>query len=282
MLARRTRQGALALIALLASFSAPAEGQVADFRARDRGGNGIPSSQFATFIEEGEIIFYPYYEYYRDDDAEYKPSELGYTDNVDYFGRYRAHEGLLFLGYGISGRLHVELEAAVITAKQERADDDTSDFPAVGIEESGLGDVEAQLRYRFREETDGSPEVYGYFETVFPLQEKNTLIGTSAWEFQYGMGLARSFSFGTMIFRGAVAWADGSPEIGEYAVEYVRGLSDFLRLYGAVEGSEDEVEFITEVQVHFTPNIRLKLNNALGVTKKAPDWAPEVGLMFSF
>jgi hypothetical protein len=176
----------------------------------------------------------------------------------------------------------VELEAAVITAKQERASDDTSNFPAEGVEESGLGDVEAQLRYRFREETDGAPEVYGYFETVFPFQRHRKLIGTSSWEFQYGTGLARSFSFGTMTLRGSVAWADGSPEIGEYAVEYIRGVSNHLRVYGAVEGSEDEVELITEAQIFFTPAIRLKLNNAVGLTKKATGWAPEIGLMLVF
>lgn len=31
-----------------------------------------------------------------------------------------------------------------------------------------------------------------------------------------------------------------------------------------------------------TPNISLKLNNAVGVTSKATDWAPEIGVMISF
>ena len=276
-----TRAGALVLVTLALSARAMS-GQVADVQERDRGGHGIPSSQFGTFIEEGDFLVYPYYEHYRDKDAEYKPSEMGYVGDVDYFGRYRAHEGLIFLGYGVSSRLHLELEAAVITAKQERASDDTSNFPAEGVEESGLGDVEAQARYRFREEADEAPEIYGYFETVFPFQRNRKLIGTSSWEFQYGMGLARSFGFGTMTLRASVAWADGSPEIGEYAVEYIRGVSDWLRLYAAVEGSEDEVELINEAQLFITPRIRIKLNNAVGITRKAPGWAPEVGVMFVF
>lgn len=278
---RGLQTGALVVVAQLIAVSALCA-QVADIQMRDRGGSGIPSSQFATFIEAGDFVFYPYYEFYRDKDAEYKPSEMGYVGDVDYFGRYRAHEGLIFLGYGVSSRLHVELEAAVITAKQERASDDTSNFPAEGVKESGLGDVETQLRYRFREETEKAPEVMGYFETVFPFQRQRRLIGTSSWEFQYGMELARSFSFGTMTLRGSVAWADGSPEVGEYAVEYIRGVSEHLRLYGAIEGSEDEVELIGEAQIFFTPAVRLKLNNALGLTKKATGWAPEIGLMLVF
>jgi hypothetical protein len=237
---------------------------------------------FATFIEAGDFVVYPYYEYYWDNTAEYKPSELGYSANVDYFGRYRAHEYLLFLGYGITDRLHVELEAAGISARQEKGREDTSDFPAAGVEESGLGDVEAQLRYRWREETDERSEIFGFFETVFPFQKDYSLIGTTTWEFQYGMGWVRSRSWGTTIVRAAIGWAEGAPELGEYAVEYVRGLSDWLRAYGAIEGSEDEVELITEFQVLFTPGIKLKLNNALGLTKKAPGWAPEVGVMFTF
>jgi hypothetical protein len=42
------------------------------------------------------------------------------------------------------------------------------------------------------------------------------------------------------------------------------------------------VEVIGEAQVFLTPNIFLKLNDAFGATSKATDWAPEVGLMFSF
>ena len=108
------------------------------------------------------------------------------------------------------------------------------------------------------------------------------LIGTSVWELKYGMGLARSNSWGTMILRGGVAWADDAVELGEYALEYVRGVSDRLRIYTGVEGSEDEVVLITEAQLFFTPDIKLKLNSAFGLTRKAPGWAPEVGVMFVF
>jgi hypothetical protein len=267
---------------LFALSPTPVHAQLEVYRDRDRGGAGIPASQFGTFIARGDLLVYPYYEYYLDNNAEYKPSELGYVGDTDYFGRYRAHEGLLFVGYGVSDRLHVEVEAAVITARQERAVDDVSTFPATGLEQSGLGDVEAQLRYRWREESSGAPEVYGYLESVFPLQNEGDLIGTSSWEFAYGMGMARSSSWGTTIVRAAIGWAGGAAELGEYAVEYVRGVSERVRLYGAVEGTEDEVELITEAQLFVTSNVRLKLNSALGLTKKAPGWAPEVGLMIRF
>lgn len=273
----------LLLVSLLTAKPMALSAQVADVQERDRGGSGVPSSQFATFVEAGELAVYAYYEYYRDKDAEYKPSELGYTGDVDYFGRFTGHEGLLFLGYGFTSRLLLEPEAALISSgHQEKAGNDTSDFPDAGVRESGLGDVESQLRYRWHEETDTSPEIFSYFETVFPFQRDHTLIGTSSWEFQYGMSVARSFALGTIVLRGSVAWAEGSPEIGEYAAEYVRGVSNRLGLYGAVEGSEDEVELITEAQIFMTPAIKPKLNNAVGLTKKAAGWAPEVGMMFVF
>ena len=251
-------------------------------RSRDRG-PGVPTSMFGTYIEEGEILFYPFVELYVDGDAEYSPDELGYGLDEDFRGRYRATEALIFLGYGISDRLAVELEAAVITARQEKAADDPSAMPA-RIEESGLGDVEGQLRWRWSGETERRPELFSYFETVFPLQKGKRLIGTQAWEFKLGSGVVRGFSWGTATVRAAVEYdgEDGSVALGEYAVEYLKRISPRLRVFSGIEGSEDEVELITEAQLFLRPDVVLKLNNAFGVTSKATDWAPELGILLSF
>jgi hypothetical protein len=66
------------------------------------------------------------------------------------------------------------------------------------------------------------------------------------------------------------------------AVEYLRRLSSQWRFYGGLEGSQDEIEAITEIQWHFASFACLKLNTAFGVTSKATDFAPEVGVLFSF
>ena len=74
---------------------------------------------------------------------------------------------------------------------------------------------------------------------------------------------------------------DSAPEMGEYAVEYLKRLSPAWRIYLGVEGDQDEIEAITEVQWHITDYLFFKLNNSFGITSKATDWAPEVGLMFT-
>ena len=125
---------------------------------RDRG-EGIPLSMFGTYIRKGEFIVYPYYEYYYDQNGEYKPAELGYALDRDFRGRYRAHEGLIFLGYGLTDRVAVEFEAAVITATQYKSEDDPSNMPDK-LKESGLGDVESQLRWRWSRETLRRPELF--------------------------------------------------------------------------------------------------------------------------
>ncbi|MGH2611388.1 MAG: hypothetical protein ACRDHF_20110, partial [Tepidiformaceae bacterium] len=107
---------------------------------RDRG-TGLPTSMFGTFIQRGHVLLYPFFEYYHDDDFEYKPAELGYGLDQDFRGKYRASEGLIFVGYGLTDWLAIEFEAAVITATLEKSPSDTSATPAK-IEESGLGDVE--------------------------------------------------------------------------------------------------------------------------------------------
>jgi hypothetical protein len=269
---------ALAVPALL-----PAAGRGDSFDPlRDRG-PGIPTSMFGTYVRPGELLVYPFFEYYRDKDAEYSPAELGYGLDQDFRGRYRASEGLIFLGYGVSDRLAIEFEAAVISARLERSPDDPSGVPPV-IEESGLGDVEGQLRWRWANESGGRPEIFSYFETVGPTQDSGSLIGTSDWEFKLGTGFIRGLSWGTVTARAAAEYdnAESAFELGEVALEYLRRLSPMWRVYGGVEGAQDEVELIAEAQWQVTERVVVKLNNAFGVTSKATDWAPEVGVLFSF
>jgi hypothetical protein len=238
---------------------------------------------FGVSVDAGELLVYPFVEYYHDANAEYSPEELGFGLDVDFRGRYRATEGLLFLAYGFSTRLAVELEAAVITARQDKAPEDPTGVPA-RIEESGLGDVEGQIRWRWARENDRRPEVFSYFETVFPLQKDRLLIGTPAWEFKLGTGVSRAFTWGTLSLRLAAEYdgAEKVVEAGEYAVQYLKRVSPAARVFLGVEGSQDEVEVIPELQWYLRPNLLLKMNSAFGATSKATDWAPEVGLMFSF
>ena len=44
---------------------------------RDRG-SGVQTSLFGTYVREGELLIYPFYEYETNDAEEYHPSELGF------------------------------------------------------------------------------------------------------------------------------------------------------------------------------------------------------------
>ncbi len=246
-------------------------------------GTGIPSSMFGTYIEKRQLLLYFYYEYYYDTDMEYEPAEFGHELELEHKAKYTAHEGLIFLGYGITDRLAIELEAAVISARLEKDRDDPSDMPDV-MEESGLGDVESQLRWRWFEENEKRPELFSYFETVFPLQKDRRLIGTSDWEFKLGVGTVKGFAWGTTTLRLAAEYsrAEDKFELGEYAVEYLKRISRSLRLFAAVEGTQDELELIAEAQLHLRRRAVVKLNCGIGLTPKATDLAPEVGIMFVF
>src|SRR5262245_20423896 len=242
---------------------------------KDRG-TGVTTSMFGIYIRRGELIVYPFFEYYRDHDLEYKPRELGYKGDQDYRGRYWAKEGLLFVSYGLADNLAFEMEAAVITASLEKSPADPSLLPP-RIEESGFGDVEGQLRWRWKTETERRPEFFSYFEFVFPHAGDKPLIGTPGWEFNLGTGVTRGFKWGTLAARFAIEYSEASSshfDTGEYGIEYIKRVSPHWRFYAGFEGTQDELSLITEVQWHVTPNVCLKLNNGLGLTSTATECSP--------
>jgi hypothetical protein len=249
---------------------------------KDRG-KGMPTSMFGTYIQKGELIVYPFYEYYSDRNAEYKPAELGHGLEQDFRGRYRAHEGLIFLGYGITDRLSVEMEAAFISADLFKSKNDPSSLPAK-FHESGPGDVEGQVRYRWVKETLRHPELYSYFETVLPLQKNKKLIGTQDWEFKLGTGIIKGFPWGTITIRGAAEYSAGEGKIvpGEYALEYLKRVSDVFRFGVIFEGTQDERSIIADLQFHINPNTFIRFNSGFGISSKAAGFTPEVGILFYF
>jgi hypothetical protein len=158
---------------------------------KDRG-TGTPTSMFGTYVRKGELLVYPFFEYYYDNDMEYSPSEFGFNLDEDFRGKYRASEGLVFIGYGLNDRWAIEIEAAVIDASLETSTDDPSDTPNK-IEESGLGDVQTQIDISWLKETDHGPGFFSYAEVVYPHNKEKDLIGTSEWEIKVGTGVIRGF-----------------------------------------------------------------------------------------
>jgi hypothetical protein len=279
-----THARGLALLLMLAIAPRIAAAQDDQPWLRDRG-PGVRTSLLGSYVRRGELLIYPFYEYYSDHDLEYKPSELGYGPSLtDYRGKYQASEGILFFGYGAGADVALEFEAAVIDATLETAANDTSSGKPPEVHESGLGDVEGQVRWRFQRETAKRPELFTFFETVFPLQRDRHLIGTQEWEFASGVGFVRGYRWGTLTLRASVEFvpeADQQVDAGEYAIEWLRRFSPRWRVAAAIEGVQlDEVALITEVQYHFGRHAYLKLNSSVGLTPNATDFAPEIGIMF--
>ena len=251
-------------------------------------GDGIPTSLLGTYVRKGELLAYSFYEYTRDSTNEYKPSEMGFKGpraGEDFFGKLEQHEFLLFFAYGFTDWLAVEFESAVYTtATLKKAKSDPSTMPKK-LREDGLGDTEMQIRLRWLKEGDYWPEGVFFFETVFPLQSDKKLIGTQDWELSPGLVFTKGFGpFGTLAFRFAFTYSakGGDFEFGEYAIEYLKRLSPNWLVALAFEGEQDEQSIIGEVQYSLSKNIALKVNCGFGVTKKAPDFAPEIGLLFRF
>jgi hypothetical protein len=249
---------------------------------QDRG-PGIASSMFGTYIRKGDLIIYPYWEYYLDNDREYKPQELGYKVDQDFRGRYRESEYLFFVAYGLTDFLAVQTELAAAEASLKTSPADPSGLPSK-IDESGLTSFETQLRWRWRHETEKRPELWGYLDIVYPINKRKLIIGSDGWDLEWGTGLTRGFTLGTVTARVSVIYESASSthfDLGEYGVEYLKRLSPSWRLFGAVQGAGDEVSLITEAQWHITRQVFIRFNQEIGLTSRATDWEPQLGILFT-
>lgn len=277
----------IALAALFAAVPAfgvtqPEDTSGAPLWLFDRG-RGLATSQFGTYVRPGEWLLYAFYEYTRTTGFEYAPDELGFVGNEEFIGKLVEHESLLFAAHAFNERFMFEAEAVLhADATLDKAPDDTSNLPG-SLSESGLGDVEGQFRWRWSQETEHRPEMFSYFELTLPLQKDKVLIGTQDWEYALGFAAIKGHRWGTLTGRIAVAYSESQVELGEYAVEYLKRVSPRWRFLAAVEGEQtDEIAAILEAQARLGAHVLLKMNSGFGLTSKAPDVAPEVGLLFSF
>jgi len=273
----------LAVIVLLASFHAirAAADELPPY-LRDRG-TGMRTSMFGTYVEKHQLLIYPFYEYYYDNNQQYSPDEYGQVSTTDYKAKYRAHEGLIFASYGFTDRLNVEMEASVISATFTKDPADPTGTPAQ-IKESGVGDVEGQVTYTWLRENEHRPELYSFVEAVIPHDKNKALIGTEDWEFAFAAGGQKGFGFGTMIASIGLEYSAASStpwDLGETELGWLRRLSPKWRVYVGLEGGgTDELSLITEAQRKLAPYATLKMNLGIGLAN-AIDWAPEVGVMFA-
>lgn len=249
---------------------------------RDRG-TGVATSMFGTYINRGELIVYPYWEYYVDNNRQYSPREFNVEGTQDFNGKYRESEGLFFVAYGVTENFAIQAEIAAATASLEKASGDLSALPST-YTASGLASFETQLRWRMRKETEHRPELWSYLDVVYPTNKANPLIGTAGVEAELGFGITRGFRWGTLTGRLSGAYEGASTSkfaFGEYGVEYLKRLSPRWRVFAGINGHETALTVITEAQWHVHKNVFIRVNQEIGLTPEANDWEPQIGILFT-
>jgi hypothetical protein len=232
------------------------------------------------------LLIYPFFAYSKDNDREYQPAKLGFGLNADFLTRFRSSEGVIFIGYGLSTKVALELEAAYITAHLDKDPTDPSSMPA-RISEKEIGDLELQIRYRPLFETVHRPEIYTFLELTPATNTHKVLISEPGWDVKPGLGFVKGFSFGTLQLKITAEWnrEAHSPDLGELSIEYLKRLSPALRFNLAVEGGEsgapDEFEMIGGLRWRISDNAWLKLDNSIGPSPKATGWGPQVGVQLA-
>lgn len=253
---------------------------------KDRG-TGIATSMFGTYVGDKEFLVFPFFAYSRDKDFEYQPDVFGVGPNEDYRGHYSQTAGQLFFAHGFYDWLALELELAYVRARFEKSAKDTFPTPAKKTE-SGIADFEGQLRVRFLKESTRHPEIFGFAEIVPRSNKSKILIGEPNTDIKPGLGFIKGSPWGTLTFRTTIEYTreDKQLDLGETSFEYLKKLSPAVTAYAIFEGGEtaaiDEWELITGVHWRITEYAWLKLDNAFGISSKATDWSPQLGILFNF
>src|SRR5206468_3671572 len=91
---------------------------------------GLRTSMFETYVAKHQLLVLPFAALTRDHNFEYQPLAFGGNSGGDFRGHYRSSEAQLFLAYGLTDWLAVEVESSDIRAHFQKAPDDTSGTPA--------------------------------------------------------------------------------------------------------------------------------------------------------
>lgn len=245
---------------------------------------GVPTSMFGTFLGKGQLLVSPFFSYASDHNREYQPARLGYALNEDFRGRFRSIEEGLFVGYGVTDWLMVELEGSHLNARLIKSSGDSSSMPGA-LQQSGLADLEGQVRFRLLKEGMNRPGLYAFVELTPATQKGQRLIAEPNWDLKPGVGAIRDFSWGTVQLRVAAEWnrEAHSPDLGEVTIEYLKRLTPSLRVNLALEGGEtgsnDEWTVVVGGAYRLNRALSLKLDTMVGVMSKSTDLEAQAGLL---
>jgi hypothetical protein len=274
------------LMVLLAGASRAVEAQGSPPSWLKDRGDAISSSMFATYIHPGELVVYPFFEYLRDNNREYQPKEFGLGPEIDFRGRFHSTAEQIFLGLGVNDWLALEFEMAHISAELTKSPSDGF-LPPGKIRQSGLTDIEGQVRARVARESARWPEFFIYSEFVARTQRARFLISENYWDIKPGVGFIKGFGFGTLSGRINLEYnhEEKKLDLGELSVECLKRLSPNFRLFVDFEGGEtgslDEWTTVQGFELRLSHSLFLKFDNALGISSKADDWVPQAGLMWA-
>ena len=249
-------------------------------------GTGIRTSMVETYVEPGQLLIYPFAAYSWDHNFEYQPTMFGFPREQDFRGNYKTMEAAVFLAYGVTDWLALELEGSQVTSTFEKAPADSFGTPA-RIRETGFSDISGQVRLRLGHERGRRPEFFASIEVLPPMHGRQVLIGDPQWNVKGEIGAVRAYRWGTMTFRTTIEYNRGDThwDLGETSLEYLRQFSPTWRLLVGIEGGEggapDDWVLVTAGRWRIARGLDLKFANGLGLFSKSTDWEGQVGLLLT-
>ena len=244
-------------------------------RSRDRG-EGLPLSMFGTYIRSGQLVVMPVLRKCTATTTSVRSGELGSRARPSCAGA-STRTNVSCSSLRVLENIAAEFEIAGISASLDKSPLDDSALPP-RLEHRAL----ATSRAAPLAMEEGIRHAAGAVQLLRDRVSRaavEALIGTPDWELKFGFGLTRGLRWGTISARRSLGMptAPGSWEStrssAEARVEPAAALRRSRRQRGRARADHGS-------QILLTTRIVLKLNNSFGLTSKATDWAPEIGVMF--
>lgn len=151
------------------------------------------------------------------------------------------------------------------------------------VQEEDFGEVNAKLEWRWSEEAQLRPEIYGFFEASIPFY-RGDLSSHDDLETALGLGFVKNYGWGQIDAEVAFVFDQDNPGsyVGEYDIEVTKRVSSRTNFVTSLEGGDNELSLNAGPQWLLGKGVIVQLQAGVAKEEEDSEFAPEIRVMFAY